>query len=227
MKRVGILLLVLAAAAVAGAAAFASQSPKAVRASIFAAARTRHSVHYVSVSIGKARTNMEADVGADRGIQRIAFTKSGRTGHVTVIVVGKTAYVRGDAFTLHNYMEFTKAQASRYAGRWISIQPPQNAAVVQAVTFPSFLHELQSPKLRAVRVLMGKIVGQKVIGVRSTGKVHGLQFESTLFAMRGPLRLPLQEEDVVPKKGFRTFVMMTRWNEHVHVSAPAHPTPVG
>jgi len=227
VKRVGILLLVVAAAGAAGAAALASQSPKAVRASILAAAGTRHSVHYVAVSIGKARTNMDADVGADRGIQRITFTKSGRTGHVTVIVVGKTAYVRGDAFTLHNYMEFTKAQSARYAKHWVSIPSPQNAAVVQAVTFPSFLKQLRTPKLRAVRVLRGKIAGEKVVGVRSTGKVHGVRFVSTLLAQQGPLRLPVQEEDAAAAKAFRSFVMMTRWNEHVAVHAPAHAVPVG
>lgn len=169
---------------------------------------------------------MVADVAADRGIQRIAFTKSDRTGHVTVIVVGKIAYVRGDAFALHNYMEFTKAKSSRYAGRWISIPPPQNEAVAAAVTFSSFLHELQSPKLRAVRVLTGKIDGQKVVGVGSTGKERGLRFVSSLFALRGSQPLPVREKDVVPTKGYSSLVTMTRWNEPVRVHAPAHATPV-
>jgi hypothetical protein len=227
VRRVGILLLlVVAAACGTSLAAFASQSPKALRASIFAAAGTRHSVHYVTVSVGPVRTRMVADVAADRGIQRIAFTKSGRTGHVTVIVVGKIAYVRGDAFALHNYMEFTKAQSSRYAGRWISIPPPRNEAVAAAVTFSSFLHELQSPKLRAVRVLTGKIGGQKVVGVRSTGKERGLRFVSSLFALRGSQPLPVREKDVVPTKGYASLVTMTRWNEPVRVHAPAHATPV-
>jgi len=170
---------------------------------------------------------MDADVGADRGIQRITFTKGSRTGHVTVIVVGKTAYVRGDAFALHNYMDFTKAKSARYAKHWISIPSPRNAAVVQAATFPSFLKELRGPKLRAVRVLTGKVAGEKVVGVRSTGKVHGVRFVSTLLGQEGPLRLPVQQEDVVAAKGFRSFVMMTRWNEHVAVRAPAHATRVG
>src|SRR5215470_4901373 len=109
----------MAAACATCVAAFASQSPKALRAAILDAARSRHSVHYVLTSVGPAQTRMVADVGADRGVQRIAFTKAGKTGQVTVIVVNRTAYVRGDAFTLHNYMEFTKQQSTRYAGRWI------------------------------------------------------------------------------------------------------------
>jgi hypothetical protein len=226
VKRVGALLLVVAAAGGAGAVASASQSPEAVRASIFDAARSRHSVHYVSTSVGPAQTKMVADAGADRGIQRIAYTKSGKTGQVTVIVVGTMAYVRGDAFTLHNYMKFTKSQSTRYAGRWISIPPPLNSAVAAAVTFSSFLKELATSKARATRVLAAKIGGQPLIGVRSVGRDHGFRVVTSLYAVRGPLRLPVREKEVVPAKGWQSVATMMRWNERVRVRRPAHAVPI-
>ena len=52
-----------------------------------AALRTEHSVHYVSVQrAGPISLTMVCDVGRTSGIQRITFRKSGKTGHVTVIV---------------------------------------------------------------------------------------------------------------------------------------------
>lgn len=37
-------------------------------------------------------------------LQHVTYRKAGRSGHVTVRVVANTAYVRGDAFALENYM---------------------------------------------------------------------------------------------------------------------------
>lgn len=193
---------------------------------ILDAARSRHSVHYVMKTLGLARLKMVADVSADRGIQRIVFTRSGTTGHVTVIVVNRVAYVRGDAFTLHNYMRFTKAQSAGYAGRWISIPPSLNSSVAAAVTFPSFLEELQTPKTRAVSVLAGMIGGQKVVGVRSVGKEHGFRVVNSLYAVGGQRPLPVQQRQDVPAKGWWSVATMTHWNEPVRVQKPGHAVPI-
>ena len=222
-------MLVVAAAGVAAALSGAAQSPKALRASILSAARAKHSVRYTTTGgRGQVRERMVADVAAGRGIQRIAFTKSGRTGHVTVEVVNKTAYIRGDAFTLHNYMEFTTSQASRYAGHWIALLHTSRAyaTVAAAVTFSSFLAELQ-PKGKALRIVSGTVGGKTAVGVRSSFDQHGLRLVSTLFARPGADRLPVEEKDVVPGKNASSVVTMSRWNERVRVKAPARAKVVG
>ena len=229
VRRVGALVLVLAAAGGAAALSGAARSPKALRASILAAARAKHSVHYTTTGgRGHVRERIVADVAADRGIQRIAFTKSGRTGHVTVKVVNRTAYIRGDAFTLHNYMDFPTALASRYAGRWIALLHTNRAyaTVAAAVTFSSFLDELQ-PKGKAVRIVSGAIGGKRVVGVRSSSDQHGVRLVSTLFARPGADPLPVEERDTVPGKNASSVATMSRWNERVRVKAPARAKVVG
>jgi hypothetical protein len=225
MGRLGVLLPVCAGAGLVTAVALAAQTPKALRASILAAARAQHSVHYLSTSVGPVRTQIVGDVANGHGIQRITFTKSGKTGHVTVIVVNRTAYIRGDAFTLNNYMELPASGAAKYAGRWISVAHSNRAYsdVAAAVTLPSFVQELDLGG-KTTRV-SGTFGGRKVVGVRMTLSSQGLREVETLFARPGRVPLPLAEKDVVVGTGAWSQAVMARWNERVRVHAPAHTVP--
>lgn len=169
---------------------------------------------------------MNCDVAGDRGIQRITFTKHGRTGHVMVRVAHRTAYIRGDAFTLHGYMGFTSAQASRYAGRWISLPHTSSGykTVAAGVTFSSLLRLLY-PHGNPVRV-SGTLDGRKVVGVRVKQRNSGLRYIETLWAKKHGTPLPVEEYQVAPSKGYWQRVTMSRWNEPVHVRAPAHAVPI-
>ena len=226
VRRLGSLLIVVAIAGGATALALAAQTPKALRASILAAARAQRSVHYVTNTHGVATLRIDGDVAGDRGVQRIAFTKAGRTGHVTVRVVKRIAYVRGDAFSMRNYMLFSASQSSRYAGRWISV--PQSwssySTLAAAVTLRSFLSELNL-KGTSARI-SGTVGGRRVVGVRTTGKEHGLRAIDTLWARAGAKPLPVQDKLVAPSKGYLARATMTRWNERVAVRAPAHAVPI-
>lgn len=224
MGRLGVVLLVVAGAAAGAAASFAAQSPKALRLSILAAARAQHSVHYVGTSVGPVRTQIVGDAATDRGIQRITFTRGGKTGHVTVVVVKRTAYIRGDAFTLNTYMELPAPGAARYAGRWISVAHSNRAYadIAAEVTLSSFVGGLDLGG-KTVRV-SGTFGGRKVVGVRMTRVEQGLREVETLFARPGRLHLPVAEKDVVVGQGW-TQATLSRWNERVRAHAPAHAVP--
>jgi hypothetical protein len=218
-------LLVAIAGVCAAAVAFAAQSPKALRASILSAASAQHSVHYVTTDVGPARLRMVADVARDHGIQRIAFTKGVRTGHVTVIVAHRTVYLRGDAFTMKNYMGFSSSQASRYQGRWISMAHTWSGykTVSAAVTLGSFLHEL-GPKGPLVRI-SGHVDGRAVTGVRGGEVIQGVHVSEILYAARGTL-LPVLVNDVAKSRGYSSRTVMTSWGEPVRVQIPAKSVPV-
>ena len=94
-------LAVLAAAGYAATAAAPADAPGRKLFAILAAGRAQHSVHYiVAGSFGSLRLRQNGDAARARGIQRISFTKAGKTGRVTVIVAARTAYIRADAFAL-------------------------------------------------------------------------------------------------------------------------------
>jgi hypothetical protein len=72
--------------------------------------------------------SFNGDAGRDRGIQRITFRKGGMVGHVIVFVIADNAYVRGDAFTLTNYMRIPAPSAAAWDGKWLSLAPSTHAA---------------------------------------------------------------------------------------------------
>lgn len=226
MARIATLVAVLAAAAAVTAVAVAStRSPKSLRAAIFAAARKQHSVHYVEQGAASVlRQTMVSDVAKTRGIQRISFTLQGKKGQFTVIVVNRIAYLRGNSLALHGYLGFTSAQAATYHGRWISI-PPGNRRyedLAASVTLPSFLHGIYpSAPLALVTTTVG---GHKITGVRGTNKQGGVTFQEAVLP-DAKLR-PLAVSDVDAKHGFIDAVKIGRWNETVHVKAPAGAVPI-
>lgn len=227
MGRIGALVLVIAAAAVAAAAARAAQSPRQLRAAMLKAASARHSVHYVSTSSAPGHAiRIVSDVGRGRGIQRIRVTSQGQSGPATVLVVGRSAYIRGNAFTLHDYFPLTQAQAARYAGTWISIPSTSGAfaAVAADATFASFLSDLLPRKHLAV--VRARIAGRKAVGVRGTVRQGKLELVETVYAPARGKPLPFEEKAVAVGGPGRSRTRMSRWNEPVHVAAPAHAVPI-
>lgn len=214
-------------AAGAAAAAPAVQPPTHRLTAILSAARAQHSVHGLETNHAKTKARIVWDVARDRGIQRISFKKGDRFGHVTILVVNKTAYLRGNAFAMHVYMGFDLPEASRYHGRWISIPRGFRSygTLAASVTLTSFVRQLDLRGSALVGVT-GRLGSQKVIGVRRTGTVEGLRTVETLYARAYGKPLPVALIQVAPKKGYRDSLLLSQWNEPVHVSTPAHSVPI-
>ena len=115
-------MLFMAVVAGTAVAAFAAVSPRALRASIIDAAKAQQSVHYVAKEIsGNSVTTLTGDVEATDGVQHVSIKLGKKTAHFTIVVIDQTAYVQGDNLGLQLGLGLTKAQASTYAGQWISI----------------------------------------------------------------------------------------------------------
>jgi hypothetical protein len=227
VRRLGVLALAVAAVAVVAAAALAAQSPRALRDSILAVAQAQHSVHYAGRSIaGNSLLTLTADVADTDGRQQVGFKVGKQTGHVTILVLDQTAYVQGNANGLRFLLGLTKAQASSYAGQWISIPKGDKHynPTAGAVTLPSFLQSI-TPHGR-LKALKGKVHGRRVIGVRAIsgkGKKRELQ---VLDAPAGGKPLPLEEDEVSPGQAYISHTAMSKWNEPVQVQAPANAVPI-
>src|SRR4029077_17851672 len=141
----------------------------ALRAAILQADSAKHSVRYVTVSSGKsARMMMVSEGAGTRGIQRVTFSKDGKVGHATTLVVNSTGSIHCDAFALHAYMGFPLSFASRFAGHWLSIPhtSPLYPPVAIDVTYRSFLsHALPQAPLSLV---MGTVGGRQLRGLRGS-----------------------------------------------------------
>lgn len=217
---------VAGALCVLAAPAAASVSPDRLVSSALATARAQRSVHYDVTAVSPTMSvRMVCDAALDRGIQRITFRKAGKSGHVTVLVVANTAYVRGDAFILESYMGFSRAAAVRFAGRWVKIPHTASAypAVAEAVRLRSAINEVALPRPR-VALPESMLNGQRVIGIRNTSVASGHRVTHTLYVRAAGLRLPVTE--VTREGGNRISVTFSNWNRPVTVSAPTGATPI-
>ena len=120
MKRALLAITLCTALTACGSSAVTvAPSPKARLAAIVKGVRAQRSVHYATrSSFGYTIT---ADVARGRGIKLFTLRYGTRTSHLTVVLVGGVAYIRGDKGGLGTLGLFRPGTAARYAGRWISI----------------------------------------------------------------------------------------------------------
>jgi hypothetical protein len=226
MRRVGAFLFVVAVAAGTAAIALAAQSPKQLRASIVGAAKAQHSVHYVAKQIvGNSLTTLTGDVESGDGIQHVKIELGKKTGHLTIYVLGQTAYLEGDALGLQ-IQGLTKAQATKYAGQWISIPKGDKfyGPTAADVTLGSAI-QIITPHGRLSR-FKAKQHGTRVIGVRGTSGTGKKKLLQVLAAKARGKRLPLEEDEVAPGQEYISRTVFSKWNEPVQVQAPASSTPI-
>lgn len=231
MARVIAIVAVIGVAAALAAVALAAQSPKALRAGIFAAAKKQHSLHYVEQAAAPGlRQTMVSDVGGTRGSQKISFElpgKNGQTekGQFTVRVVKPMVYFRADTVAMQDYLGFTAAQTAAYHGKWIAVRPGQDKYkdLAASVTMSSFLHDIYPAA--PLRLVTASIGGHKVTGVAGTNRQSaGIKFRTAVFP-DSKMR-PLAVSDVETSKRFIDGLKISRWNEAVRVTAPANAVPI-
>lgn len=228
MRRVGILVVVVAVSVGVAATALAAQSPKALLASIRAAALAQQSVHYVNRNlVGNASFTFTGDVAADRGIQHITIKVGKKSGRETIVVAGGTSYVRGDAFALYGLERLKPSQTSKYAGQWISIPSTDKLyeSVAADVTLGSFIHNHLTAH-GTLKALAATIKGTKVIGVRMVWGTGKKRTAAIIDARATGKPLPLEQDLIAPGQQALARVALSRWNESVSVQAPASAVPV-
>jgi hypothetical protein len=218
------------AAAFAASGAVAAASPVGREVSAIATMRAQRSYHYVSTATQLSRTGqvpkngtrvtIVGDATHSEGIQRITFAQGSKTGHVTVLVVANTAYIRGDAFTLVHYMDFSATDAAGYAGKWLRLPhtDPAFAGVANDVRLDSSATgELKIPSPRAIGTAL--LRGQRVIGLRGTIHQSGVTSLATLYVRATGAPLPVEVLATYKGKIYGE-VVFGNWGERVDVPAP-------
>jgi hypothetical protein len=216
----------LAAASAVAVSAFAAVSPVQLFSSALAAAHAQRSVHYVMTQTSPGRTvTIVGDAAIDRGTQRITYRKGVHAGHVTVVVAANTAYVRGDAFTLTNYMGFPAAAAAAYAGRWLSLAhtAPDFKTVAAAVRLGSAIDQLKMPQ-PFTSTGAANVQGIPVAGIESQFSRGGQRITETLYVRATGSPLPVEQN--ARGATIQMKITLSDWNEPVEVSAPTHAVPI-
>jgi len=191
--------LAIALAFCATLSACGSSSPQSPRARIIAAALAQKSVHWTAEDYELVDHDIQisADVNADSGTARVSWNFGGDGGgEYRLVRVNGTFYVNGDSESLDWLFNLTNAQATRYAGRWIST--PNRVGLTfglgEGLTLSAIVREYASPARRR--------------SPPATGEPLPSKFD----------QIPSQTEEISGS--------FSKWNEPLNIRAPANSTPI-
>ncbi len=227
--------LVLAAApSVAGAASTTttttSAGDSAATASYNAALKAvgTKGVHFASVAKQDGATlTVTGDAGTTSGAQSLVVKNKGVTERMTARVVGSTGYVNGNKAALLDVIGLTKAEATKYAGRWLSF-PTSNTGLAELVG--GLLSSQVSKELEiGGPFTTGKsatVAGQKAKAiVGSVATESGSKVPVVLYIPASGAPLPIQEVTNSGSAGgasaIHGVVTFSDWGENKSQSAPA------
>lgn len=191
-----------------------------MRASIIAAALAQKSVRWTETDRPQtsAATRFVADVTADSGTERVTFAPGTSSAATTaILLVGHTVYVEGDVAGLENALQLSEAQATKYAGSWISIPKGDTLypGTAGGLTLGSIVRDaVPHGKVKMVRrssALILETVGD-VLGASVSAEPSGT-----------PLPVAFSSSSCI---GCSTDGRFSNWNEPVHVRPPASSTPI-
>ena len=186
-----------------GSSSSAPSPPKAVLPAYVVAALAQKSVHWWAEDRevgGDHDFDITADLNADSGWAWVSwgYDDDSTEGAYRLVQVNRMYYVRGDSVSLRHFFGLTKAQARRYAGRWISTPKSKGLTLgmTDGLTLPSIVGEYGGAADRtSARATGVRLPGGFSVGVDRAG----------LESVEG------------------TF---SKWNESVRVQAPARSTPI-
>lgn len=195
------------------------------------------SFHYVSVSTSSTSSSAQlsqqtvGDAGQSGGSQVI--TIAGDT--FSVVVLGTTAYFRGDASAMAVSLGVPGPVAQQYAGKWISLVPgdaPYQSVEI-AVTSSSALQ--QNITFTAAKELgSSKVDGKSVVGIQ--GPMAAVQGQAahgtaTLYVAASGRHLPVRYTELGSvgtgsnRARLDFSITFSKWGEAVSPPVPSAATP--
>jgi hypothetical protein len=203
------------------------RTPQGALASIVAAARAQKSVHVSETEFADliGPSYHVVDVGRHSAVEWEALPFGGKA---EIRLVDGTVYVRANTLALENDdVALTPRQAKHYAGRWISIPRTGEERrlyehLTSGLTIASIV-DLATPRSGLTTFERG-LRGKPVIVVRGTEAPWGEPGGAELQAREIGPPLPVTFSWWVHVDS--TSVRFSKWNEPVHVHAPAKATPI-
>lgn len=213
----------------AASAGLQGKSGSQIEAIALAAAKAKGSAHIVeSGQFGPSSGTITLDQSRVEGKE----VDSGFTsGDGTILFVKGVVYLKGDATYLTG-IGLSAAQASTYAGQWISFQrgDTQYTMLADDETLVQTLKD-GAPTAPLSKPVAARVGGQKVLkavgGVSSTLTSAGVKGTNTVYVSDAPPYLPVGSviKGTVGSLNVDVTTTLSKWGERVSLSVPAHSTP--
>jgi hypothetical protein len=218
--------LALAAATPAGAAATPSTSASTEYQSALTAVGTQ-GVHFVSTAKQNGVTlDVTGDAGTTSGAQTLVVKNKSLTEKMNARVVGSTGYVNGNAAALQHVIGLTKAESSKYGGKWLSF-PTSNTGLDELVgglvsSQVSKEIEIGAPYSYGTAATVG---GQHALAIKgSVADSNGDKVPVVLYVPASGKPLPLEEVTNVGTSGgssaIHGTVTFSKWGENISQTVP-------
>jgi hypothetical protein len=232
MKRIlpfGLASLALLAAACgsggggSSSGALGQKSPKQILASAVAAAKKSGTVHFKLLGTESGKTeSIVGDASVSDGREII----TAGTVEIEALVVKGAAYVEGNAGGLEDQMQLSAANATTYAGKWISVASTDApyASLTKAVTLASTLTELQPSGKLSLTAATTK-AAHAVIGVHGGlpgGATKGTTGSATLYVSTAGPAVPIVFDATQTTSGTKETSVgtFTQWGKPLNLVAP-------
>jgi hypothetical protein len=184
-------------------------------------------VHFVSVAKQNgAELDVSGDAGTTSGTQTLVVKNKGTTEHMSALVVGSTGYVKGNEAALQNVIGLTKAESTKYAGKWLSF-PTSNQGLgelVGGLLSSQVAKELEigGPYTFAKSTT---VAGQKATAIKgSVASESGGKVPVVLYIPASGAPLPIQEVTNAGNAGgasaIHGVVTFSSWGENKQQTAP-------
>jgi len=186
-------------------------------------------VHFSSVAKQSGATlTVTGDAGTTSGAQTLVVKNKKVTERMTARVVGTTGYVNGNEAALQDVIGLTKAESTKYAGRWLSF-PTSNTGLAELVG-----GLLSSQVAKELQVggpyTIGKsatVAGQKATAiVGSVATESGSKVPVVVYIPASGAPLPIQEVTNSGNGGgasaIHGVVTFSNWGENKSQSTPAN-----
>jgi len=206
---------------------FSSLRPYAVVQTAVQAANRAGSMHFLDVTTsGKHQVTLIGKISAGAAEEVVQGTES-----FEVLLHDATIYVRGSSAFLTSALSLSSAEATAYAGKWISVSSGDNPyeAIAGTLTLEAELNSyLPTSPLKFGRTI--KLHGHRVASVLGTApaSVTGSGGSNALFVSATGPHYPLGGSLVVTTKnaGYRENAVFSNWGEAVTTSAPSGAVPL-
>jgi hypothetical protein len=186
-------------------------------------------VHFSSVAEQNGATlTVTGDAGKNSGAQTLVVQNKSVTERMTARVVGSTGYVTGNEAALQNVIGLTKAEATKYAGKWLSF-PTSNTSLAELVGGLLSSEVGKELEIGGPYTLgnSATVAGKKVTAV--TGSVatqSGSKVTVLLYIPTSGTPLPVEEVTNPGKAGgssaIHGVVTFSNWGENKSQTTPSN-----
>jgi hypothetical protein len=216
-------------AAVSGSATAATVAKAKYQAAMKAAAA--QNVHYVSTATEQGISlEVVGDTGKTSGSQVLEVQNGSTTEELSVLLIKKTGYLRGNASALEKVLGLTAAQSSTYENKWLSF-PTSNGSLSELVS------GLLDSEVTSELEMTGPYTfgGTKVIGGHLTQAIDGTAATSSgtkvpivLYVESSGTPRPVREvtNPNAKSSAIRGTVTFSNWGEVTNPVAPTSSIPL-